>query len=575
MEESVLLLNMTFLLLVGAICSVIFKKLKMPIIIGYLVTGIILANYWVGESPDTELIVALLADLGLVLLMFCIGMELNLKKIRKIGMFALMVMMIQVPLIMAGGYVFGMFMGWNALQSIVFGAIISGSSTAVVTAILADQNILSKEEASTVILITVVEDVAQVLILSMLSPMLIGTSMGLGSIVWMLVVIVLFMVVAIGVGVVLVPKLIDWIGDKMPGEVLLVASLGMCFAMSLLSVYIGMSMAIGAFMMGVIVSQSKYCKKIEEDVTPIKNIFMAMFFISIGLEITPSELIGNIGMILLFFLVYFILKVSTVMLAYFVGNKSLHLSYMSALSLAAMGEFAFIIAKAGLDSNVISSSFYTSVVGAALLSMVVLPIITKQADRIYSVAREKSPEFVKKIVRGAEKIQHDSYAKMSLSSKTTSRKFRKKLTATYVEILIIGVMAVAFYFGSPYLTEFICNNSGSLDYGMSSTIVLFICFLALLIPLYQMVKNMKFVEKYLLDIERRAEELGKGNLQSKWSRFHKGVLKTNIWLIVFFADFLILMFMPSPVEFLGHVAVMLSGMGVILLLYFLKYWKKN
>lgn len=575
MEVSVLLLNMTLLLLVSAICTVVFKKLKMPTIVGYLVAGIILANYWVGENSDTELIVKILADLGLVMLMFCIGMELNLKKIRKTGMFALMVMMIQVPLIMAGGYVFGMFMGWNAIQCLLFGAIISGSSTAVVTAVLHDQQVLTREEADTVILITVIEDVAQVMILSMLSPMLVGSSMSIGSVVLMFITIIIFMVSIVGLGLLVVPRLLEWIGDKMQGEILLVSALGICFAVSLLSVYIGMSMAIGAFLIGVVVSQSKYYKQIEKDITPMKDIFMAMFFISIGLAITPSELIAQAGMIALFYAVYFVLKASTVFLAYYIGNKPMRHSFLSSISLVAMGEFAFIIAKAGLDANVISNDFYTAVIGAALASMIILPIISKYTDNIIETAAKRGPRSVKKVFANAEKFQHDMYAKMSLSSRTTTSKFKRKLTVTYVEAMLLVALIAVIYFGGPFMANALSLALPKLGFATCHLIVLLLAFLLLMVPLYHIVSNLKFVEKYFLDIERRAEEKGTGSLDSRWARFHKSVLKVNIWIMVFFLDFLILLFMPSPLGLWEHVTVMVSGMAVTLLVYYLKYCHKS
>ena len=575
MEESVLLLNMTLLLLVSAICTVIFKKLKMPTIVGYLVTGIILANYWVGENADTELIVEILANLGLVMLMFCIGMELNLKKIRKTGMFALMVMMIQVPLIMAGGYVFGMFMGWTALQCLLFGAIISGSSTAVVTAVLHDQKILTREEADTVILITVIEDVAQVMILSMLSPMMVGSSMSIGSVVLMFITIIIFMVAIVGLGLLIVPRPLDWIGDRMQSEILLVSSLGICFAVSLLSVFIGMSMAIGAFLIGVVVSQSKYYKQIEKDITPMKDIFMAMFFISIGLAISPSDLVAQASMILLFYVVYFILKSTTVFLAYYVGNKPMRHSFLSSVSLVAMGEFAFIIAKAGLDANVISNEFYTAIIGAALVSMIALPIISKYTDNLIEVAAKRSPKSMKKVVENAEKFQHDMYAKMSLSSRTTTSKFKRKLTVTYIEAMLLVALIAVIYFGGPFLAGLLNGLFPGLGFAACHLIILLVAFLILMAPLYHIVSNLKFVEKYFLDIERRAEEKGTGSLDSRWARFHKAVLKVNIWIMVFFLDFLILLFMPSPLGIWEHVTVMMSGMAVTLLVYYLKYCHKS
>lgn len=575
MEETVLLLNMTLLLLVGAVSSIIFKKLKMPAIIGYLVTGIILANYWMGMSADTVIIVTLLANMGLVLLMFCIGLELNIKKLRRTGMFAMMVVMIQIPLMLLGGYVFGSMMGWTSLQCIVFGGIISGSSTAVVTAVLADQHILTKEEAQTVILVTVIEDVAQVLILSMLTPMFTGGTMSMEGIVWMLTVIILFMVAAMVFGLLIIPKLIDMMGDRMPGEVLLVFSLGLCFAMSLLSVYIGMSMAIGAFLMGVIVSQSRHCKQIETDVTPIKNIFMVMFFISIGLEITPSELLDNIGTVLMFFSVFVLLKISTVFLAYFVGDKPMRISFASAVSLAAMGEFAFIIGKTALDANVISTGFYTSVIGAALLSMIVLPLISRYTEGISDKVHEYAPAFLYNSFLKAEKVRDGYYQKMALSSKATAAKFRQKLTMTYVEIIILVFTVAALALTAPMLSDFVYTNVGPLDQNASNIIILFIDFLILMIPLYPLARNMKFLEKFMLDVERRAEEMGHGNLRSRWARIHKEALRVNIWMIVFFLDFVILMIIPNNVRFMDHLLVTASGIIMIAVLYFLRYWNKS
>jgi len=178
----------------------------MPAIIGYLVAGIILANYWVGESAETESIISILSSMGLVLLMFCIGMELNLKKLKKAGAFAVMVALIQIPLMVSGGYIFGLFMGWDPITSILFGAIISGSSTAVVTTVLKDQGKLSKEDIETIVLITVVEDVAQVVILSMASPLLTGSAMELESLVWMVMIILLFMIAAVSIGILFVPR---------------------------------------------------------------------------------------------------------------------------------------------------------------------------------------------------------------------------------------------------------------------------------------------------------------------------------------------------------------------------------
>ena len=566
---------MAFLLLVAGVCSVVFKKLKMPPIIGYLCAGIIVGNYWVAESDATEEVVEILANIGLVLLMFCIGMELNLGKLRKSGVFAIIVALIQLPLMIFGGYMFGMMMGWSFIQCIFFGAIISGSSTAVVTAVLRDQGKLSKEDVEAIILITVVEDVAQVLILSMASPLLSGSSMELGSIIWMLLIIMIFMIGVTAVGLVLVPRILDWIASKMPDEILLITSLGMCFALALMSVWIGMSMAIGAFLMGVIVSQAKSRSTIEHDVTPMKDIFMAMFFISVGLVISPEDIIDNIIMILMIFLIYAALKISTVFLGYFIGNKSMRLSFMSAVSLVAMGEFAFIIAKAAMDAGVVSESFYTSVIGAALVSMVFLPILSNNSSKICDVLYKKAPKPLLGAVEKVENIRSDHYAKMSLSSKSTVSKLKTKATFLYVDILLIFVIEIMFFIFSPGMTDFIYSHLESLSYSGCYTIVLSINLVILAIPLYDLIKNVKFVERVLLDIERKAEERGEGNVKRRRTRLYKASLRINNWVFVFVLAFLISIIGSTSAGFWNHMIAMLIAMSVILLIYIYKYKNKN
>ena len=568
MDEATFLLNMTFLLLVAGICSVIFKKLRMPAIIGYLVAGIILANYWVGESAETESIISILSSMGLVLLMFCIGMELNLKKLKKAGAFAVMVALIQIPLMVSGGYIFGLFMGWDPITSILFGAIISGSSTAVVTTVLKDQGKLSKEDIETIVLITVVEDVAQVVILSMASPLLTGSAMELESLVWMVMIILLFMIAAVSIGILFVPRALDWIAAKMPNEILLVTSVGLSFAMALMSVWIGMSMAIGAFLMGVVVSQASSQSTIEHDITPMKDIFMAMFFISVGLEISPQGLIDNLVLMLLMFAVYAVLKTGTVLFAYFIGNRPMRIGFMSSVSLVVMGEFAFIIAKAGLDAGVLTESFYTSVVSAALVSMVVLPVFTSRSGKICDFIYNNSPKFLISTLHKAESIRENHYSKIALSSKSTSSRFKERAVLAYVIVLLLFLIEIVFFVFASGIADFIYDNTGGgISRTICDTIVLAINFVAIAIPLYSLVKHLKFVEKVLIDSERRAEERGEGNLQKRTIKFHKAFVRMNNWVLVIVSAFAILILVPSSVGLIEHIIAMMVGIGVIVLIY--------
>ncbi len=578
MEEVVLLENMTILLLLGGICSVIFKKLKMPAIIGYLVTGIILANYWSGRSQDTDDIVGFLSDLGLVFMMFGIGMELNLQKLKKTGSFAIMVVMIQVPLMLMGGYLGGSLLGLDSLQSIVFGAIISGSSTAVVTVVLKDQIRLTKEEVETVVLVTVVEDVAQVIILSAITPMMSGSDMEISAIIWMFLKIIAFMVAAVSIGLLVVPKFIDWVdaktSDRNSSEVVLIVSLGLCFAMAWMATQVGLSMAIGAFLMGVIVSQSKPVTKVSTMVEPMKEVFMMMFFISIGLEIKPSYLVDNIGLILAIYLIYFCLKTASVLIAYYLGNRPMRKSFYASISLVAMGEFAFIIGKEALDAGILSSDFYASVIGAALLSMILLPPINSKADEIYDAVSNHTPARIKMGMQEVDKLRNSFFNKIENASKNTQKNFRVRLTYAYVDIVVIILIEIIFFLATPALSEFIADNTMMEMYSATEAVMV-INFLMLIPFLYKMIFNFKFIERVLLDAERRASA---GNLAKRRSlnyRLTKFVVELNGWIAVILLDFVIILIVPNSVSFFGHLVVAAISSLILVLVYLYSYFKRN
>ena len=561
---------MAMLLLIGGACAVVFKRLKMPAAIGYIVSGIILSNYWSGESADTEMIVGFLADLGLVLMMFCIGMELNLKKLRKMGTFAMMVVMIQVPIMLTGGFIGGSLLGLDALQAIIFGAIISGSSTAVVTIVLAEQERISHADVETLIFITVIEDVAQVLIMSAVSPLMTGTDMDITGIIWMLITVIIFMVMAIGLGLMFIPRFLDYISDRFSTEALLILSLGLCFGLAYISVYIGMSMAIGAFLMGVIVSQSKQHKRIEHDIEPMKDVFMMMFFVSIGLLIKPSDIINNIGLILIIYAIYFVLKGGSVLIAYFVGNKPLRLSFYCSISLIAMGEFAFIISKEAFVHNIIDANFYAAVIGAALVSMIALPLFNRKVEAIADAFQVHTPQ---PIVNGFMKIaqtRSNFYSKLALATKETMANFRSRLASLYVTLVLVVIIQIVFVLITPGFADFInAHTPESISLYVTTSLVLLINFMVLVPILRLTVLNMMYLLRVFLDSERKAIAAGTGKPRPTLDRFLRFIMTVNNWFFIVLFDFAILFFTPNKIDILGHILVAVAGIAIIA---FMEIW---
>ena len=561
MEEAVLLVNITYLLLIAGFCSIIFTKLKMPAIIGYLAAGIILANFWDGASTSTETIVSILSDMGLVLLMFFIGLELNLAKLKKSGMFVVMVAVIQLPLMLLAGYLAGIVMGWGMVESIFLGAVISGSSTAVIAAVLKEQEKIDKDTAETIILITVMEDIGQVLILTMAAPLLVGDTPALGSIIGMIGAIIVFIGASIGIGLIFIPRLLDWIGKKISSEVLLIVAIGLCFAMALLATKIGLSMAIGAFIMGVIVSQCQFSQEIMTKTEPMKELFMAIFFISIGLEIVPDELLHNIPLILIIFGVFALAKVSTVLLASLLGNRKLKISFMSAVSLVAMGEFAFIIAKTALDAGVVSQSFYSAVIGAALVSMVILPFLSKNSDKIYDKVASSVPQAVHKKVDHLSCVRSDAYERMRSSKKSASL-VRSKFIMIYIDLLVIAAIEIIFYFLSPYIYENLDPLLPS-NIHIANSLSMIINFLVLLPPIINLVHNLKLIDEVMLEGGKRSRQ--RNNDCAESSGYEK-FMKVSSVLLILTIDFIVLLIVPNPLVLWEEVAVILICLVVFVAL---------
>ncbi|MBR1452815.1 MAG: cation:proton antiporter, partial [Candidatus Methanomethylophilaceae archaeon] len=259
------MVSLALFLLLSAVCSIVFNKIKLPPLIGYLMAGIIVSNFFsideVGES-----VVEILSQMGLIMLMFCIGMEINLKKIRKQGAFAIEVALVQLPLMVLGGVIAGTLMGMDMVQSICLGGIISGSSTAVVLAVLKSQNRLDKDHIEMLVLITIMEDIGQVIILSMITPMLAGTELDTNGLIAMVISIFAFMVISILVGLRFMPRIVNWVSDNVSMEVLVIFCIGLAFGMALVADYAGLSVAIGVFLMGMMIASSRKNKDILRDI---------------------------------------------------------------------------------------------------------------------------------------------------------------------------------------------------------------------------------------------------------------------------------------------------------------------
>lgn len=559
MEETVMLTALALFTLLAAVCSIVFNKLKLPPLIGYIIAGIILVNILFRyQSEDAvsaeEEIISLLKNMGLVMLMFCIGLEINIKKIRKQGSFAILVAAIQLPLMVLGGFIAGSFMGYDMTQSIVLGAIISGSSTAVVMAVLKSQGKLDKEHIEMLVLITIMEDIGQVIILSMITPLMANYAgggaggMDINDIVILVVKILAFMIVSIVVGLRIIPRIINWISDNVSDEILTITSVGLAFGMALLASASGLSSAVGAFLMGMMVASSRKAKSINEKIEPMRDLFMAIFFISIGTEVFPaSMLVDNISTILVFYLLFFSLKTITVFLAYWIGNESCRNGFISATSLCAMGEFAFIIAAEALGKGVIGDEFYTSVIGAALVSMIMLPVLGRFTGAVWDRAVEKCPRRFYSACCNLNEARSKMYERVSVTSKKSQKAVYKSMTHAYFNLIVIAAIEILFYFLIPIVSDWLFDSFGVNQY-IWIIAMLMVNFLMLTIPTYYLINNVKFLDEIIISGAKHIANLegANANPSEKYERF-LNFLQINTYLVVILIDFAIILLVPNAV----------------------------
>ncbi len=559
MDETALLTSVALFTLLAGVCAIVFNKAKLPPLIGYLTAGIVVTNVFVIDETGMNA-VELLSDFGLVLLMFCIGLEINLTKIKKQGKFAVLVAVVQLPILVVGGIAAGSIMGFNGVQAIALGAIISGSSTAAVMAVLKSQNRLNKDNIETLVLVLIMEDIGQVVILSMLTPAFAGSSMNTSDLVVLITMIAIFMVASLVIGLKyeVAPKLMNWITDHVPWETAIVISVGLAFGMALLATKAGLSMAIGSFMMGLLLSSARKGKEINEAIEPMKSLFMAMFFISVGMEVHIDTLVQNLWTIFGLYGLFAILMTVAVFLGYWVAGESGRIGFLSAISLTAMGEFAFIIAKEALGYGVVDDGFYTSIIGAALVSMVMLPILSRSSDRLWNLLSR--PAFLNKWTESANRARDDLYQNIYDTNKKTRRLLRRGMAYAYVDVLIILLIEVVFFVSEPALSPLLDNMYGGGVHTWDFALVI-LNFIVLIPPIAYLVENLKRLDELIVNNSRRmAVRSGKG------TNVYAEFLEFNSYVAVTILDLALILIIPNPLTLAEHLIVAAVAVLIVALI---------
>jgi len=376
---------------VAGVVTYIFHKIKQPLILGYLIAGIIIGPYLLPlniiRQPGVE---SAFAELGVLVLLFAIGLEFPLSKLLKIGLKTYAVIsVIEIALMFALSFLVGYLMHWSPTDSLFLSAALASSSTVVIAKVLTDMKKLKDVSATVMMGVLVVEDLAVVLILSLITSIVGADSLSALDLTWTVGKIVLFIVGVLAIGLFTIPRIIDRINHPEEGEfqaehdeVLVLVALGFALGLSILAHFIGLSMAIGAFLMGVLIANSKSAGRIVYLSHRIKELFGALFFVSIGMHID----ITLFGEFIIPTIVVIVIMLFGKVIGCSAGTRlmgyDLSTSLKVGFGMGQIGEFALIVAKVGQDLGVVSSFLFPTVGVAVAVTAFLTPYLIKASYRI-------------------------------------------------------------------------------------------------------------------------------------------------------------------------------------------------
>ncbi|HEX7341660.1 MAG TPA: cation:proton antiporter [Rhodanobacteraceae bacterium] len=383
--------DLAIVMMVAGLTMLVFHRLRQPVLLGYILAGVLIGPHTPGMLVGDAKTISDISDLGVVLLMFTLGLEFSVRKLREVGAGVLVATVAEVCLMMWIGYGLGQVFGWGRVDSLFLGAIVALSSTMVATRTLAEGRLQHLPFARTAVGMLVAEDVLTIVIITLLTAIAIGGTVKADLAFTVIGHLGMFVVVGMVLGLLLLPGLVDRVAGYGRDEILLILVLGICFGASLLAQKLGFSVALGAFMAGVIVAEARSAGRVVHLVEPLRDMFAALFFVSIGMRIDPALLIHYIVPALIAAGVVIVGKTLTVSLGVFATGRDARMSLRTGLSMAQIGEFSFVIATLGLTLGAISKFLYPIAVTVSVICMAVSPYLVRSADGVINGVRHVVP----------------------------------------------------------------------------------------------------------------------------------------------------------------------------------------
>lgn len=438
-------------MLVAGVVTVVFRQFRQPVVLGYILAGFLIGPHTPPFSFIQDIqVVETLAELGVILLMFSLGLHFSLRHLASVGAVAVMGALLEFAVMISAGYAIGQAFGWSNMDSLFLGAILAISSTTIIIKALEDLGLTNERFAKITFGILIVEDIGAIVLLALLSGLATTGSLSVMDIMNTSTQLAIFLAVVLLAGLLIVPHLLRYLSRFKSNEMMLVALLGLCFGASLLALKFEYSVALGAFLIGAVIAESREGARASELVEPVRDMFSAVFFVAVGMLIQPALLLEYAVPIAVITVAVIVGKIFACSLGAFLGGTDARTAVRSGMSLAQIGEFSFIIAALGETLNVTSDFLYPIAVTVSALTTLSTPYLIRFSDPIESALVRLAPGFVRNSAHFYTRA--NPFTSMNKNEDNVVRKiFRRSLLQIGLNILLIGGIFIMATAAAPYL----------------------------------------------------------------------------------------------------------------------------
>lgn len=451
-----LIVDLALILIAGSVVVLLFKRLKQPLVLGYIIAGFLVGPHFklLPTVADLENI-DIVAELGVIFLLFGLGLEFSFKKLMRVGGAASITALVEILFITTSGFLLGRWLQWSTIDSLFLGGMLASSSTTIIIRAFDELGIKTKQYARVVFGVLIVEDIVVILLMVLLSTMAVTQQIQGGDIVYTVLKLLFFLALWFIMGIFLLPTFLKRAKKWLDEENLLILSLGLCLGMVVLAVQVGFSAELGAFIMGSIFAETTSAEKVEHLIKPIKDLFGAVFFVSVGMLIDPAMIIEHKWAVISVTLLTLFGKIFSTTMGALLSGQPLKQSVQVGMSMAQIGEFAFIVAALGISLKVTSDFLFPVAVGASAITTFATPYLIKYSEPFYNFLEKILPtKVINRLNRFSSSSQH---IQAEVGWKIVLESYAKMIIINGVILISIALLLIKFLI--PYISSLIENET--------------------------------------------------------------------------------------------------------------------